>query len=572
MKVIFFIYLVVPRNPLLFFDIGKFEKTLNNMYEYIESKIGKNKILSMSSSMILGEKKNNYKMPLKKIDLIENTISNNMIVKKQTKIIHNDIIEINNSKEKNGGVEFKPKEVENIDANSFTESNYVSDAIINTHPRYGNLAMNIRKRRGKKVNAKIPIYKDIKTNLTEVTEDEPYPGFIHMDAMTFGTGCCCLQFTIGSCSLNSACYLYDQLIPFTPILLALTSSSPIFKGKLSAYDNRFDVLCQSVDDRTEDELDPNSDKYINKSRYSPAYSYISENIYIQDFHNDYPKYPINKKYYHYLIENGIAPRLAEHFCNIFMRDPLVLFDQKINNLDENDYSHFENFNSTNWNSLRFKPPKPEEGDSCYKIEVRPCDLQFTPFENSAIIMLALCLYRSILYFDTNFIIPISKVDKNFERAYKNDSINTQKYFWRINGLTDNSVDYESSKFLHPNHEVSKSNLVKEEDDMYIKELTIKEIFCGSEEYNYPGLLKHLQNTVLKQECFHEFYGHIVNNYLSFLEKRAKGIFFYYFFIGDLITDAQYIRKFVTNHQKYNNDSIVSDVKLIFYIFRKLFMI
>ena len=30
-------------------------------------------------------------------------------------------------------------------------------------------------------------------------------------------------------------------------------------------------------------------------------------------------------------------------------------------------------------------------------------------------------------------------------------------------------------------------------------------------------------------------------------------------LGELITDAQYIRKFVYNHPKYNKDSIVSDV-------------
>jgi len=31
-----------------------------------------------------------------------------------------------------------------------------------------------------------------KNTSTEITEDEPYPGFIHMDAMAFGMGNCCL--------------------------------------------------------------------------------------------------------------------------------------------------------------------------------------------------------------------------------------------------------------------------------------------------------------------------------------------------------------------------------------------
>ena len=127
--------------------------------------------------------------------------------------------------------------------------------IINRHPRFGNLTRNIRLRRGKKVEIKIPIYKDINTNLSP-TPEEPFPGYVYMDAMAFGMGNCCLQVTLGACCVNSATYLYDQYLPFTPILLALSSSCPVYKGKLTDYDNRFDLIVQGVDDRTDDERDP----------------------------------------------------------------------------------------------------------------------------------------------------------------------------------------------------------------------------------------------------------------------------------------------------------------------------
>ena len=88
------------------------------------------------------------------------------------------------------------------------------------------------------------------------------------------------------------------------ILLALTATSPFFKGKLSGHDVRFDVISQSVDDRTTEEQDPKSGKYIYKSRFGPSYSYISESKIIQEFHNDYPKFPINEEYYKTLISEG----------------------------------------------------------------------------------------------------------------------------------------------------------------------------------------------------------------------------------------------------------------------------
>ena len=47
------------------------------------------------------------------------------------------------------------------------------------------LTQNIRARRGEKVDIRIPIFKDV--NTPEDLEE------IHMDAMAFGMGCCCLQ-------------------------------------------------------------------------------------------------------------------------------------------------------------------------------------------------------------------------------------------------------------------------------------------------------------------------------------------------------------------------------------------
>ena len=92
---------------------------------------------------------------------------------------------------------------------------------------------NIRARRGEKVDIRVPIYKDENTNFEEKTYDEPYPGMIYMDAMHFGMGCSSLQLTYETQDISHALFLHDMLLPWTPVLAALSASAPIFKGKLS---------------------------------------------------------------------------------------------------------------------------------------------------------------------------------------------------------------------------------------------------------------------------------------------------------------------------------------------------
>ena len=76
--------------------------------------------------------------------------------------------------------ELKKKEKLELNSNPYTKSIFLNDNIINKHPRFGTLAKNIRERRGKKVEIKIPIFKDINTNL-EANPEEPYPNFVYME-------------------------------------------------------------------------------------------------------------------------------------------------------------------------------------------------------------------------------------------------------------------------------------------------------------------------------------------------------------------------------------------------------
>lgn len=285
----------------------------------------------------------------------------------------------------------------------------------------------------------------------------------------------------------------------------------------------------AMDDRTEEERDKNSPKYIYKSRYSPVYSYISSHEYIQDFHNDYPKMPIDKKIHQTLLDNDFSERLATHFSNVLIRDPLVIFDEKVN-LQPGDISHFENFNSTNWNSLRFKPPRSQDNDNCFKIEVRPCELQLTPFENAAMMTFCIIYSQMILKKDVNFVIPITKVDRNFEKAHIANAYENQLFSFRVDGLRN----YSKESKLYDNNYLSHGNSLQKDisdevlDAENIKEMKLEQIFLGSEEHQYEGLLNvmydYVEESILKPEV-----KEVTKMHLNFIENRVKGeIYFFYF--------------------------------------------
>jgi glutamate--cysteine ligase catalytic subunit len=68
----------------------------------------------------------------------------------------------------------------------------------------------------------------------------------------------------------------------------------------------------------------------------------------------------------------------------------------------------QNIQSTNWQTLRFKPPPPNSPIG-WRVEFRSMEVQLTDFENAAYAVFVVLLSRAILKFNLNFYIPISKV-------------------------------------------------------------------------------------------------------------------------------------------------------------------
>jgi hypothetical protein len=62
------------------------------------------------------------------------------------------------------------------DANPNCWSQFVPESSANPHPRFLGITKSILERRDKKVKITVPLYKDEKTDMEEVTEEEPYAG------------------------------------------------------------------------------------------------------------------------------------------------------------------------------------------------------------------------------------------------------------------------------------------------------------------------------------------------------------------------------------------------------------
>jgi len=148
------------------------------------------------------------------------------------------------------------------------------------------------------------------------------------------------------------------------------------------------VISASVDDRTREErgLEPlkNNNYRISKSRYDSIDSYLSE---CGEKYNDIDL-TIDKEIYEQLLQEGIDRLLAQHVAHLFIRDPLTLFEEKIHLDDANESDHFENIQSTNWQTMRFKPPPPNS-DIGWRVEFRPMEVRCTSAGSDSI-MPVLC--------------------------------------------------------------------------------------------------------------------------------------------------------------------------------------
>ncbi|KAI6249943.1 Glutamate--cysteine ligase [Erysiphe necator] len=449
-------------------------------------------------------------------------------------------------------------------------SQFVPDEIANPHIRFPTLAANIRSRRGQKVQINVPIFRDTNTkwpwndptvnfDLHRWPEDDDVrngavlDNHIHMDAMAFGMGSCCLQITFQAKNIHEGRLLYDQLSPLGPILLALTAATPIYKGFLADTDVRWNQISASVDDRTKEERGEKplkTDRWrIPKSRYASNSTYISVDSRLRQEYLD-PDLVFAPEIRKLLMDGGMDSLLATHFAHLFIRDPIVIFAEDLQELDLDKTDHFENFQSTNWQHIRFKPP-PADNSIGWRVEFRPMEIQITDFENAAYAVFIVLLTRAILSFNLNFYIPIQKTDENMQTAHKKDAVIKEKFYFRKNPFDTKQTDFMTIHETHstPNPHQPSTKLASIEDEYAL--MSIDTIVNGSnkdQDGNFPGLIPIVENYLDNMNIDFETHCKLAS-YLDLIRNRAS---------GSLWTAAKWIREFVRDHEDYKADSHISD--------------
>ncbi|OQV17461.1 Glutamate--cysteine ligase catalytic subunit [Hypsibius exemplaris] len=417
-------------------------------------------------------------------------------------------------------------------------------AIFPDHPRFSTLNRNAVQRSGQRALINLPLFKDERTP-SPFHEDFSALGdegeakaaakddHIYMDAMGFGTGCCCLQVTFQASDLEEARLLYDELLVLCPLMLSLTSAAPIFRGMLSDHDCRWEVISCASDDRTAEEkgLQPlKNDRYrIPKSRYDSVDCYISP---LSEQYND-TELLVDEDLLKVMLDAGIDRQLARHVAHLFIRDPLSLFAEQVNQDDEHGTDHFENLQSTNWQTMRFKPPPPNSSIG-WRVEFRPMETQLTDFENAAFSVFIVLLTRVILTYKLNLLIPLSKVDENMQQAMKRDSAKEGRFYFRKDILTGPTTrPFYEKWFGLGKHEYTK--------------MSLNDIFNGVEN-EFPGLIPLVED-YLKDLHLDVHTSCTLHRYLRFISLKAS---------GELQTTASWMRDFVRSHPDYKQDSVVSE--------------
>ena len=207
------------------------------------------------------------------------------------------------------------------------------------------------------------------------------------------------------------------------------------------------------------------------------------------------------------------------------------------------------------------------------------EMQLTDFENAAFSVFIVLLTRTILTFDLNLYIPISRVDLNMQRAHSRHASEKGKFFFRRHmapleeGDDGYGVKYSSmfarvgstDNLSSPSNVTAAASNANEIDDKGVskqrrtapvapgsdeensfEEMYMKEIMTGKGDY-FPGLIPLVRAYLDYVNCDDVAHSQITK-YLDFIEQRAK---------GELMTPATWMRKFVKNHPAYNGDSVVN---------------
>ena len=196
--------------------------------------------------------------------------------------------------------------------------------------------------------------------------------------------------------------------------------------------------------------------------------------------------------------------------------------------------------------MRFKPPPPSS-EIGWRVEFRSMEIQLTDHENAAFAVFIVLLTRTILYFNLNFYMPLSKVDENMRVSQKRDAVLTQGFWFRKDVYT-----LEDMSGLNTPLNQSRPNSPIPKISTYDK-MSLNEIFNGSGSSthrtrgHFKGIISYIQEYVSTITLTDQQRDKI-NEYISVIKRKAS---------GEFPTGASWIRSFVQSHPLYKKDSVVN---------------
>lgn len=180
--------------------------------------------------------------------------------------------------------------------------------------------------------------------------------------------------------------------------------------------------------------------------------------------------------------------------------------------------------------MRFKPPPSASSKIGWRVEFRSMDIQITDFENSAVLVVLGMLYNILNHFDVNFMMPISVIDENMERAHHRDAYYKEKFWFRTNILPTGKcykwsileeTDYKLSNKFSNGADPANANGCCFDDNETFHELYLYEILEGKAEINYKGVYP-LFNEYMEKKQYPKDDVEQVQMFMQFVLERAKG--------------------------------------------------
>jgi len=298
-------------------------------------------------------------------------------------------------------------------------------------------------------------------------------------------------------------------------------------------------------------------RHLPKSRYSSIDAYISPRSEAPAGLSDLPL-PRDAEAEARCLAAGIDGPLAAHVASLFVRDPLVVFQGRVAEVDDAaEADHWESIQSTNWRSMRWKPPPPDSDSIGWRVELRTMEAQSTDFANAALTVTSALFSRVALFFDLTLLVPLSLVDANMVTARRRNAARFGRFYFR-RGVTTLPERGAEAGAPAPEDTVEADGRAGTTAGAPWSLLSLEEILMGDAAVRggaaadapdgWPGLVPlcfaYLELIGCKGEALAR-----VETYLRFVAGRAR---------GEVPTEAQWARRFIARHPAYEGGTVVPD--------------